>query len=76
MTVKLQGDLMNGIIDHFSMIWVFGEALIIVFVLWIYNNICVPVNECSIRWYQMNVQLVYKTLWMFRPPSYKLPIQA
>ena len=26
--------------------------------------------------YILKVQLVYKTLWMFRPPIYKLPIQA
>ena len=24
----------------------------------------------------LNVQIVYKTHWMFRPPIYKLPIQA
>ena len=26
--------------------------------------------------YQLNVQIVYKTPWMFRPSIYKLPIQA
>ena len=28
------------------------------------------------RMYLLNVQIVYKTPWMFRLPIYKLPIQA
>ena len=27
-------------------------------------------------WSSVNVQIVYKTPWTFRPPNYKLPIQA
>ena len=39
---------------------------------------CCQIN-CYEKYYiyiYMNVQIVYKTLWTFRPPNNKLPIQV
>ena len=40
-----------------------------------HTKVMKPIYVYSL-WYQLKVQLVYKTLWMYGPPIYKLPIQV